>query len=282
MRPGAGALLGLLAGLVAGTAPASAADSRRAQQILFPEVPAHAPTDPPFDLAARASSGLPVTFSLIAGPAVLSGRRLRLTGQPGLVVVRASQDGNDIFQPAADAERAFSVGEKPISPVIRLQPSSRSAAIGEQVALSVGASGSQLTYQWRKDGRPIEGANEARLTLASVQAGDAGAYDVLVGNSAGSAQSQAARVSIGRRSQTILFQVVTTAFANQPVQLVATASSGLAVRFEIASGSGTINGSTLTAFLGSVVVQASQEGDATFEPAPAARQTILVQPGPGR
>ncbi|HEY1763357.1 MAG TPA: immunoglobulin domain-containing protein [Opitutaceae bacterium] len=283
MRPGArGALLLLLAGLSAGASGANAADSRRAQQILFPEIPAHAPTDAPFDLAARASSGLPVAFSLVAGPAVLAGRRVKLTGQPGLVVVRATQAGNDSFQPAVDAERAFSVGEKPGAPAIRVQPLPRSAGLGDLVVLSVGATGGSLAYQWRKDGRPITGANEAQLSLPSVQQGDAGVYDVVVSNAAGSARSAGARLSVGRHGQTILFQAVTTAFANQPVQLVATASSGLPVRFEIVSGSGTINGSTLTAYLGSVVVQAEQEGDSAFEAAPSARQMIAIQPSPGR
>jgi hypothetical protein len=46
----------------------------------------------PIALSASASSGLPVTFTVISGPGVLSGSTLSITGA-GTIVVRASQGG---------------------------------------------------------------------------------------------------------------------------------------------------------------------------------------------
>jgi uncharacterized delta-60 repeat protein len=67
----------------------------------------------PFNLNASASSGLPVSFTLIDGPATLDGNTLTLTGELGTVVVEASQDGNDNWEPAAPVERSFNTLDVP-------------------------------------------------------------------------------------------------------------------------------------------------------------------------
>jgi hypothetical protein len=60
----------------------------------------------PVRLSATASSGLPVTFQLLAGPATLSGPHnqiLTFTG-PGKVVVAATQPGDDKYSPAPEVK----------------------------------------------------------------------------------------------------------------------------------------------------------------------------------
>jgi len=64
--------------------------------------------DAPFPLTASASSALPVSFTVLAGPAVVSGNVLTITGA-GLVVLRASQGGNDTYAPAANVDQVLSV-----------------------------------------------------------------------------------------------------------------------------------------------------------------------------
>ena len=59
-------------------------------------------------LAASATSGLDVSFSVISEPAILDGNVLTLTGL-GTVTVRASQAGNDAFNPATEVEQSFEV-----------------------------------------------------------------------------------------------------------------------------------------------------------------------------
>ena len=62
------------------------------------------------DLRAEASSGLPVSFAVVAGPATLdeTGTRLRFGG-PGTVTVVASQGGDANWEPAPDVTASFVV-----------------------------------------------------------------------------------------------------------------------------------------------------------------------------
>jgi hypothetical protein len=60
---------------------------------------------PTLSLAARATSGLPVTYT-VTGPATLNGSILTLTGT-GTVTVTASQAGNGSFSAATPVTRSF-------------------------------------------------------------------------------------------------------------------------------------------------------------------------------
>jgi hypothetical protein len=57
-------------------------------------------------LAAEASSGLPVSFAVATGPATVSGNTLSITGT-GAVTVTASQSGNANFAAATSVSRSF-------------------------------------------------------------------------------------------------------------------------------------------------------------------------------
>ncbi|MDA9363964.1 gliding motility-associated C-terminal domain-containing protein [Flavobacteriaceae bacterium] len=64
------------------------------------------------------------------------------------------------------------------------------------------------------------------------------------------------------------------------VPLTASASSGLGVSYTIISGPATLSGSSLTiSQTGVVVVDASQVGNAAYNPAPTDTKTIIVKPG---
>jgi hypothetical protein len=82
-----------------------------AQTISFAALPARTQADPPFALTATASSGLQVTFSVTAGPAIISGNVVSLTGA-GTVVITAAQNGGGVYGPALKVSRSF-----PVSPV---------------------------------------------------------------------------------------------------------------------------------------------------------------------
>jgi hypothetical protein len=251
-------------------------DGRRAQQIVFAEITGHSALDKPFAVGAHATSGLPVALAVVSGPAVLDGAQLRLTGEPGLVIIRASQAGDSVFQPARDAERAFSVAAAPAPPAITAQPVGSSVMVGETVRLSVTVSGEPPpALQWRKDGTPIDRATEAILAIPQASPSDAGFYDVVASNPSGSAASQRVRVDVGKRSQYISFQAPGGPLvAGQPLTLSASASSGLPVQLEVASGTAFLTGTTLTAQAGVVVVRASQPGDSDTQAAVPVTQTL--------
>jgi uncharacterized delta-60 repeat protein len=82
-------------------------------------------------------------------------------------------------------------------PVITSQPVSATAASGSATQLVVEATGTPTpTYQWRKSGVAIAGATNAALTFGNLQVGDAGSYDVVVSNPAGTATSIAVTLKI--------------------------------------------------------------------------------------
>ena len=84
-----------------------------------------------------------------------------------------------------------------VPPTIVTQPVSRAVALGTTVSLSVAANGTApLSYQWRKNGGAIGGAAGATLTLTNVQLTDAGSYQAIVSNIAGTATSAAADLSV--------------------------------------------------------------------------------------
>ncbi|MSU48257.1 MAG: hypothetical protein EXS37_04055 [Opitutus sp.] len=87
------------------------------------------------------------------------------------------------------------------APVITAQPSSRTALLGSSALLAVGATGAPApSYQWRKNGANISGANGPTLAFSAVQGGDAATYDVVVSSSAGSVTSLTASLRVINRS----------------------------------------------------------------------------------
>jgi hypothetical protein len=79
------------------------------QTITFAALADRTSNSSSFALSATASSGLPVTYSVLSGPALLSGNVVDLTGATGTVKIRASQAGNATYAAAPDVEVSFVV-----------------------------------------------------------------------------------------------------------------------------------------------------------------------------
>ncbi|MCL5097503.1 MAG: C10 family peptidase, partial [Candidatus Omnitrophica bacterium] len=78
-------------------------------------------------------------------------------------------------------------------PTIMTQPQSQSVFVGATVTLHVTASGTgPVSYQWRRDGADIPGADSDSFTLAEVKESDSGKYTVVVTDSQGWVLSQTA------------------------------------------------------------------------------------------
>lgn len=66
--------------------------------------------DEPFTLSATSTSGLPVAFEIVEGPATLNGNTITLDGTEGTVKVRATQPGDGTqWQAAPAVNRSFEV-----------------------------------------------------------------------------------------------------------------------------------------------------------------------------
>jgi Concanavalin A-like lectin/glucanases superfamily/Immunoglobulin domain len=92
----------------------------------------------------------------------------------------------------------------PPPPAITLQPQPSTGLANGQVTLSVTATGSGLSYQWRKNGRNlpnggnIAGATSSTLVISNLSPDDEAIYNVAVFNEGGSVVSRNASVSISR------------------------------------------------------------------------------------
>lgn len=83
-------------------------------------------------------------------------------------------------------------------------PLAKTVTEGERAEFSVAATGGgTLSYQWRKNGQAIAGANGARLVITSAQLSDAASYDVVVTNSRGSEVSTAAQLLVNEAAPVI-------------------------------------------------------------------------------
>jgi hypothetical protein len=77
------------------------------------------------------------------------------------------------------------------------QLASQTVTAGAAVTFTAAASGSPApTFQWRKNGANITGATGASYTIASATTADAGTYAVVATNSAGSATSNNAVLTV--------------------------------------------------------------------------------------
>ena len=99
-------------------------------------------------------------------------------------VTSADTDGNGIADGTATSRVAtLTVTVVVVAPAITTQPAaSQSVATGSNVSFSVVATGTDLVYQWQKNGVAITGQTNASLNLTNVQVGDAGSYTVVVSN----------------------------------------------------------------------------------------------------
>ncbi len=86
--------------------------ARANQSIAFAPISNHSAGDAPFALTATTSSGLPVYFNVISGPATTSSNMVTLLGG-GSASVIAWQPGNSNYNAAATVQQSFTVSKIP-------------------------------------------------------------------------------------------------------------------------------------------------------------------------
>jgi O-glycosyl hydrolase len=114
------------------------------------------------------------------------------------------------------------------APSITTQPASRSVTAGATATFSVAASGTApFTYQWKKGGTAISGATAASYTTPATTTADSGSvFSVVVTNSAGSATS-------GNATLTVTAAATAPAITTQPASKSVTA--GATATFSVAA-----------------------------------------------
>ena len=119
------------------------------------------------------------------------------------------------------------------APSIITQPASQTVTAGQTGTFSVSAAGTApLSYQWKKNRTAISGATSSRYTTPAETTSDSGAqFTVVLSNSAGSATSSAAILTVNAAPPVAPLQVTSGALPDGqvgvPYQTALTASGGV-------------------------------------------------------
>lgn len=115
------------------------------QTITFAPLAGKTFGDPDFTVSATASSGLAVTFSIVSGPAILTGSTVHITGA-GTVTVRASQGGDGNYNAAPDVDQSFTVAKAAQAILFATLENKTYGDASFVVSASGGASGNPVTF----------------------------------------------------------------------------------------------------------------------------------------
>jgi hypothetical protein len=130
-----------------------------------------------------------------------------------------------------------------------VNPVDATACSGTGASFSVTATGTApITYQWRKNGSPIPGANAATFAIAAAVAADAGAYDCEVSNACGSATSAFAVLTVNELAAIQTQPVGQTVLLGNTTVFSVLASSVLPLSFQWRRDGNPIAGATNNVF----------------------------------
>jgi uncharacterized repeat protein (TIGR02543 family) len=245
------------------------------QTITFPAIADHTFGDAPIPLVAAASSGLPVTFSVISGPATLSSSNVLMLTGAGAVTVEANQSGNGSFNSATPVDMNFNVTRANQS--IAFTPIPNHSA-GDPNFVLTGTTSSGLPVYFNV----ISGPAITSSNMVTLLGG--GTITVVAWQPGNSNYNAAATVqqsfTVAKVPQTITFGVLSQQKAGDaPFPLTATTDSGLLVSFSLLSGPAQLSGNILSLTgWGTVTVRASQPGNSMYAAAVNVDQALIVLP----
>ncbi len=247
-----------------------------AQTITFPTVTPFSWSGGSATLAATASSGLAVSYSVTTGSCTLSGAILTAT-VAGACTVRAAQTGNANFSAAPNVDQVVTV--LPAAQTITFaQPANRN--VGDAPFAITASSSSGLAVTITSATPTVCGVASGTVTLLS--AGTCTINADQAGNANFSAATQVTRsfgITIAQTGQTITFApLANRTYGDVMPALIATASSGLPVTFTTTTPSVCLVNVTTVSLLtaGTCTITASQAGDANNIAATPVSQSFTV------
>ena len=97
-------------------------------------------------------------------------------------------------------------------PEILINPKDATMLVGQSEQLMCNAIGTDVVYQWLKDGLVLSGANSSILRFAEIKESDEGVYKCVVSNKAGRVEASPAAVTVyGKQfvqDGKILFEII--------------------------------------------------------------------------
>ena len=224
-----------------------------------------------FTLGASSSSGLSVAYEVVDGPATLNGSALTLNGL-GIVTVKATQAGDDDYNPAAQVSRSFEVGKAMLT------------VTADSKQMTYGGTLPDFTYTVtgfvnNETADVIAGSIEA--TTEASASSDAGEYTITV--SGGTADNYVlsyvdGTLTIGKADQLITFETLETkTFGDASFDLAASVDSGLGLTYSTSDEAvATIEGSTVTIVrAGTATITATQAGSDNYHTAETSQELTI-------
>lgn len=250
--------------------------NKASQTISFAALPNKAFDAAAFNLAATASSGLPITYtSGNTTVATVSGSTVTIVGV-GTTSITASQTGDINFNAATVVFQNLTVVK-----------ADQNIVFGALAAKTFGDASFALTAG-ASSGQPISytSSNTAVATVSGntvsiVGAGTTTITASQVGNANYNAATSVPQVlTVSKANQTITFGALAgKTVGDAAFALSATASSGLSVTYASSNTSvATISGNMVSVLaLGTTTITASQPGNANYNPATSVQQTLAVK-----
>jgi uncharacterized protein GlcG (DUF336 family) len=157
--------------------------------------------------SVSATGSLPLSYTWMKNGVVIAGANSAVYSIPAVVLTHAGSYsvvvGNSVANVLSATVNLSVTAPVLAPPTITQHPQSQTVLPGASINFISSASGAApLSYQWTKNGAPIEGATKSSLTLSSVSSSDAANYAVLVSNPAANAISSAAVLTVSKPAPT--------------------------------------------------------------------------------
>jgi len=150
------------------------------------------------------------------------------------------------------AAATLTVSATAVAPAITTQPGNQTVTAGQTATFTVAATGTApLAYQWQKNSVNITGATSASYTTPATTTADSGStFAVVVSNTAGSATSSAATLTVnsGTAPPSVPTGLTAGAASSSEIDLSWNASTGSVAGYKIFRGGSQIGTSTTTTF----------------------------------
>jgi len=186
---------------------AGAGGSRRSSAANLELLESTRIVTPPFSSAAPQGSSVTLSVEAVgSGPLAyqwtLNGSEVPGANQAAFLVSDLqSENAGDyrvlVSGPGGEVQSSVATLTLLAPPALTIEPVGGSRFVGESISFQVEATGGvPLSYQWSKDGQEIPGAISPFLTLTNLSGTDSGSYSVVVSNTAGTAQSANALLTV--------------------------------------------------------------------------------------
>jgi hypothetical protein len=242
--------------------------------LSFASIPSQTYGNAAFAVSATSASGGTVTYSVVSGPATISGNTVNLTGT-GTVVLSATQAASGNYAATATATASFTVAAE--------VPTLSFASIASQTygnaafpVSATSASSGAVTYSVVSGPATIAGS---QVTLTEIGTVVLGATQAASGNYAATATATTSFTVAAEVPTLSLASIASQTYGNAAFPVSATSASSGAVTYSVASGPATVAGNMVTLTgAGTVVLNATQaaSGNYAATTTPAATSFIVA------